>query len=657
MDRGFPGLLDKGVLGVLSLSTLVLNWTAVLDDRSTFDSTSMRDVLQWAHHNDTEYSPPSRASVFNAGSRSRQDSSEAEAMFDFSSRHVAGHMSQTSGAIIPRPQAAVVAAPLSTPFAQQVFFPQLRFEGVIPAIAWRSSVTILSGSNKEREWTLNVTDNHERFARSQGYAYSFVNMSDWASVSKGKEAQWLKVTALSHMLRYTSSDYVLWVDDDLVFTSRSQFVERMIADMHGKSLLIARDIRLDQINTGMMLFRRGEESVSILRQLWRQSQSKLGYCKEQSCFHEQEALNNIVDKGEVCAQVVNPVNDLYNMNTMWRKSHYDESRKVPSWSKSGANMYLDYDESDPPSQRYQMGMNTAHVSGMTPSCRAPMLKWITEYARRFIFGSEPDEESFKSTSPYTSRCLEHLGRKRVKRVKRKTTGVATGAGAYSPAPAQFWNVQVPRPSPAPSRWSDAFWLEFNDFSPPDVQQENQETPLANATNATEYFDSAEAQSLHVVDSLVEIVSSVLPDLLGPEGNGTDHIAQVNLEVNYTLSGLPSEAGQDVVSMNFSGHLMMSAEGDYEFLPAQSGHLAIFSQVEGVGGSRRLRMHSGKAALSMGDRNLSFDFSQPDRGAGVVFSYSWLDSRNCSRSSFEPSTMDLDLPAHMASMQGNAGIPI
>merc|ERR1719159_13332 len=101
------------------------------------------------------------------------------------------------------------------------------------------------------------------------------------------------------------------------------------------------------------------------------------------------------------------------MNTMWRRSHYDEIRKAAAGSRH--QMYLDYDENDPVGQRWQWGMNTAHVSGMTPSCRAPMLKWIAEYSRRFVFGSEDGESAFRDTYPYTARCKQHLGR----RVKRR----------------------------------------------------------------------------------------------------------------------------------------------------------------------------------------------------------------------------------------------
>jgi len=272
-----------------------------------------------------------------------------------------------------------------------------------------SAVTVLSGSNSERAWSLEVRENHEMFAELQGYRYDYVQALDWSNATAKKEPQWLKVQALLDRLRKGDSEYVLWIDDDIVFTSKTDFVKSMIDDMQGKSLLLSKDIRLDQVNTGIMLFRQGPESIDILERMWRTSDTRLGYCREQSCFHEQEALERLLDAGEVQARVVDPVDERYNLNTMWRMSHYDEARK----NRYGGRLYLDYDEKDPPGQRWQWGMNTAHVSGMTPVCRAPMLKWIAEYAKRFVFGFRAENESDLETSPHSVRCQGQMRHKSV----------------------------------------------------------------------------------------------------------------------------------------------------------------------------------------------------------------------------------------------------
>lgn len=268
------------------------------------------------------------------------------------------------------------------------------------------SVTILSGSNSEREWSAHVRENHKLFAESHGYRYEYAHVPEWKNASTDKEPQWLKVRALLECLRGTDSEYVLWVDDDIVFTTKSDFVSSMAKDMHGKSLLIARDIRLDQVNTGIMLFRRGSESMEILGRMWEASSSRLGYCRDQSCFHEQESLNALIKRKVVNAHVVNPVNELYNLNTMWRSSHYDEARKN---AYTGRRLYLNYNEEDPPGQRWRWGMNMAHVSGMTPSCRAPMLKWISEYTKQFVFGFGALNGSMDG--PYNVQCKVHLRQK------------------------------------------------------------------------------------------------------------------------------------------------------------------------------------------------------------------------------------------------------
>jgi len=109
--------------------------------------------------------------------------------------------------------------------------------------------------------------------------------------------------------------------------------------------------------------------------------------------------------------VVNPVNEFYNLNTMWRISHFDEVRKN---LRTGQHMYLDYDENDPPGQRWRWGMNMAHVSGMTPVCRTTMLKWITEYTKRVVFGLVSGEQRTHKNhldGPSGVRCTQQLIRK------------------------------------------------------------------------------------------------------------------------------------------------------------------------------------------------------------------------------------------------------
>jgi hypothetical protein len=274
---------------------------------------------------------------------------------------------------------------------------------------WKAgAVLIVSGSNEEREWSNQIRENHRMYAEFHGYRYMYAHMPGWKNISSDKEPQWLKVLVLLASLQDTHLQYVLWVDDDIVFTTKSNFLSTLIDDLHGKNLLIARDIRLDQVNTGIMLFRRCQANINLLVRLWYASNSRLGYCRHQSCFHEQEALNTLIDNGEVDAQVVNPVNELYNLNTMWRISHFDEVRKN---LRTGQHMYLDYDENDPPGQRWRWGMNMAHVSGMTPVCRATMLKWITEYTKRVVFGLVSGEQRTHKThidGPSAERCTQQL---------------------------------------------------------------------------------------------------------------------------------------------------------------------------------------------------------------------------------------------------------
>lgn len=465
-------------------------------------------------------------------------------------------------------------------------------------------VTIVSGSHTERKWSKSVKANHEAYARSQGYHYKYVNMTDWTSFSANKEPQWLKVLALLQTLSTTESEHVLWVDDDVVFTSDDDFVNAMIEDMQDKSLLIARDIRLDQINTGMMLFRRGRDATRILKSMWRASDSTLGYCKDQSCFHEQEALNNLIGRGDACARVVDPVNALYNVKTMWRRSHYDERRK--SKSRRGTNMYLDYDETDPPSQRWHWGMNTAHVSGMTPSCRAPMLEWLVEYARRFVFGSERNQSSFRGSNPYTIQCREHLGPRARRGVLAQGSTLRNGTNSTQ--------MSLSRKS----TW-DNFLASFSAFTPMertidephDIVSEISERSGPNTTESGLLGPG--------VGSLAEIISSFLPDLLGADA---PQVTRVDISVNYTSASESRHSTELVV--NLVGQLVASNEGTYDFIEESSNSSVLISGNTTAAGREQLRMRSGKAALSVGGRDLSLEFVERRHGAGLVFDFSWDD---------------------------------
>jgi len=407
-----------------------------------------------------------------------------------------------------------------------------------------AAVTILSGSDSQREWTMHVRENHRLFAKLHGYRYEYAHMPWWKNASGGKEPQWLKVRALLARLQCTNSEFLLWVDDDIVFTTKADFISTMRTDMHDKSLLIANDIRLDQVNTGIMLFRSGQESVGILEKMWAMSDTSLGYCLDQSCFHEQEALNTLIKHGEVVAHVVNPVNELYNLNTMWRASHYDEARKTIIKTRRGQEiatteqrMYLNYDEKDPPEQRWRWGMNMAHVSGMTPSCRAPMLKWIAEYTKRFVFGLGMLNASL--AGPVTISCKVHLTQKGLTRLSALPDG--------------------------------------------------QESPH-------HFF-------------------------------GTPQMTHLDLEVNYTSrcdAQLISLHDRQKFTARLTAQLIVKDEGEYEFftLSSNGSRLSIDgAQIADNNGVPSMRLHSGKASLSIGHHNISLEFSeQRDGDAGVMFSF-------------------------------------
>eukprot|EP00928_Gymnodinium_smaydae_P042716 TRINITY_DN28724_c0_g1_i1.p1 TRINITY_DN28724_c0_g1~~TRINITY_DN28724_c0_g1_i1.p1 ORF type:complete len:1041 (-),score=82.77 TRINITY_DN28724_c0_g1_i1:289-3411(-) len=262
--------------------------------------------------------------------------------------------------------------------------------------------------------------------------------------SRRLQPHWLKIHLLQKMMSQRSDySHILWVDDDIVFTSRNNVVEALYKKMDRDThLIIAMDIGHGhspslnqassqyvadeasskqaheeddtnfwrQVNTGFMFFRISPESKALLSLVWEQRMSSLGFCENQSCLHEQEALNNVLwDSGtklwdtsaepsdsqsnggafersnrvgsEVLAREVVKVLEPYdsqepelNFNTVWRLTHTWKGQLLPR-NYNG----------DPLQRRWHWGDNMAHVSGMTRSCRTEMIYWLTEYVKRNVF--------------------------------------------------------------------------------------------------------------------------------------------------------------------------------------------------------------------------------------------------------------------------------
>jgi hypothetical protein len=278
----------------------------------------------------------------------------------------------------------------------------------------KARVLVVSGSTAEQAWTSNVTRNQRLFSRLHGHDYAFVGAEASTSLLNdvaSYQPQWLKIRILHGLLHQDRSwqlqhPFVLWIDDDIVVTHPQNFVQQMLQRLKPQEeMLIAKDAGDPSgkgINTGMMLLRSSAKAISILESIWSMSAERapggtLGTCKNQKCLHEQAAID-ILRKRDIdfrsAVGVVEPVEDAFNMNTFYRKTHHDATR----------GMRLDY-AADPDEFRWdpeRSDLNTCHVTGMARNLRASMIE----------------------------QCLEVAGRKFMKDVEQKLGGFTTLTSAF-----------------------------------------------------------------------------------------------------------------------------------------------------------------------------------------------------------------------------------
>lgn len=113
----------------------------------------------------------------------------------------------------------------------------------------------------------------------------------------------------------------------------------------------------------------------------------------------------------------NPLNTLHSPNALWRPSQ-DKECSRRSFSKMCPQRNWSCDEQDPPEQRFRLSVNMRDISGLTPACHTPMLKWLTEYGKHFLFGFG------KLSSPLGMHCTFQSKVKTEKPEKRKLQKLA-----------------------------------------------------------------------------------------------------------------------------------------------------------------------------------------------------------------------------------------
>lgn len=227
-----------------------------------------------------------------------------------------------------------------------------------------NDIVLVSATDRTRPWTSLIYANHKSFCDLYGIDY--YHLTTVHPLMQDTQPQWSKIIWIQEMFRKHEYKIVIWIDDDVVITNfRHNFFTPLLQRMKNnqKDVLLVFDAGDDtsQLNTGIMIFKNTTFSKMLLEKIWKKRRGNLGTCPLQSCLHEQEALNQLYQQEKTIREhvlVLLPRENLSNLNTFHRQSHYDERRK----------MSVDY-EKDPVLFRWKKGDNTCHCTGMSEKLR------------------------------------------------------------------------------------------------------------------------------------------------------------------------------------------------------------------------------------------------------------------------------------------------
>ena len=238
------------------------------------------------------------------------------------------------------------------------------------------SLLVLSGSHTTRPWTSIIEQNHRQFCALHQITYQMITETHPTIQTLSLEPYWSKIVWLLDRMKDKDPQYthVVWIDDDIVITSRHNFLKEAVEKLQHeqKEVLILRDAgNPSHVNTGLMIFSNSPSSLHILKQIFKlhthrtSTNETLGTCKNQSCLHEQDAFHLLLSRNTPIRKkvlVMLPREGSFNLNTFYRKSHYDPYRQ----------RFLHYDQ-DAWEFRWKVGDHTAHCTGMEPSLRLHMI--------------------------------------------------------------------------------------------------------------------------------------------------------------------------------------------------------------------------------------------------------------------------------------------
>lgn len=217
-------------------------------------------------------------------------------------------------------------------------------------------ITMVTLSTPNRKIFANLVEtNQKKYARLHGYGYHKYRKS----LDTSRPEEWSKVLALLKQMRQSSSEWLLWIDDDIVITNPEKMLENFVKKYgHKKNLIIARDAWYKKgvpINNGIFLIRNVPWSKRFLRQVWSQG-AKRGYLVRGRSLLEQQMMTDLMNEVPAYAKKI-AVIDQCEMNSFLRsQARYD----------------------DPEESRWKPGDFAAHVTGMSVEERYTIIKNLIE---------------------------------------------------------------------------------------------------------------------------------------------------------------------------------------------------------------------------------------------------------------------------------------
>jgi hypothetical protein len=110
-----------------------------------------------------------------------------------------------------------------------------------------------------------------------------------------RHPSWQKIPALLTVMETAKEDYIVWLDDDVLFTNRDEtfytFIDKYGFRLNPMNCMLCEDIetRSTLFNCGVFIFKNTDKSREILKDIWNMGDSMP--ITKGACSWEQEVFN------------------------------------------------------------------------------------------------------------------------------------------------------------------------------------------------------------------------------------------------------------------------------------------------------------------------------------------------------------------------------